>query len=30
MAAKAADFLVYDNAAVVYRENPEKAVRDYV
>ena len=26
MAAKAADFLVYDKAAGVYRENPEQAV----
>ena len=30
MAAKAADFLVYDKAAGVYRENPEQAVRDDV
>lgn len=30
MAAKAADFLVYDEAAGVYRENPEQAVRDDV
>ena len=30
MAAKAADFLVYDKAAGVYRENPEQLVRDDV
>ena len=30
MAAKAADFLVYDEVAGVYRENPEQAVRDDV
>ena len=30
MRAKAADFLVYDEAAGVYRENPEQAVRDDV
>ena len=30
MAAKAADFLIYDEAAGVYRENPEQAVRDDV
>ena len=30
MAAKAADFLVFDEAAGVYRENPEQAVRDDV
>lgn len=30
MAAKAADFLVYDKAAGVYHENPEQAVRDDV
>lgn len=30
MAAKAADFLVYDKAAGVYRENPEQVVRDDV
>lgn len=30
MAAKAADFLVFDKAAGVYRENPEQAVRDDV
>ena len=30
MAAKAADFLVYDEAAGIYRENPEQAVRDDV
>ena len=30
MAAKAADFLVYDEAAGVYRENPEQVVRDDV
>ena len=30
MRAKASDFLVYDEAAGVYRENPEQAVRDEV
>lgn len=30
MAARAADFLVYDKAAGVYRENPEQLVRDDV
>ena len=30
MAAKAADFLIYDEAAGVYRENPEQIVRDDV
>lgn len=30
MAAKAADFLIYDEAAGIYRENPEQAVRDDV
>ncbi|MBR4068456.1 MAG: sugar ABC transporter permease [Clostridia bacterium] len=30
MTSKAADFLVYDEAAKVYRENPEQAVRDDV
>lgn len=30
MTAKAADFLVYDKAAGVYRENPEQVVRDDV
>ena len=30
MAAKAADFLIYDEAAGVYRENPEQVVRDDV
>ena len=30
MAAKAADYLVYDEAAGVYRENPEQVVRDDV
>ena len=30
MRAKASDFLVYDEAAKVYRENPEQAVRDDV
>ncbi len=30
MTAKAADFLVWDEAAGVYRENPEQAVRDDV
>lgn len=30
MAAKAADFLVYDKVAGVYRENPEQLVRDDV
>lgn len=30
MKAKAADFLIYDEAAGVYRENPEQAVRDDV
>lgn len=30
MKARAADFLVYDEAAGVYRENPEQAVRDDV
>ena len=30
MAAKAADFLVFDEAAGVYRENPEQVVRDDV
>ncbi|MBQ7844912.1 MAG: sugar ABC transporter permease [Clostridia bacterium] len=30
MAASAADFLVYDKAAGVYRENPEQLVRDDV
>ena len=30
MKAKAADFLVWDEAAGVYRENPEQAVRDDV
>ena len=30
MAAKAADFLIYDEAAGVYRENPEQLVRDDV
>ncbi len=30
MAAKAADFLVFDEAAGVYRENPEQIVRDDV
>ena len=30
MAAKAADFLIFDEAAGVYRENPEQLVRDDV
>ncbi len=30
MAAKAADFLIFDEAAGVYRENPEQIVRDDV
>ena len=30
MAAKAADFLIYDEVAGVYRENPEQIVRDDV
>ncbi len=30
MTAKASDFLIYDEAAGVYRENPEQAVRDDV
>ena len=30
MAAKVADFLIYDEAAGVYRENPEQIVRDDV
>ena len=30
MTAKAADFLVYDEATGTYRENPEQAVRDDV
>lgn len=30
MKAKAADYLIYDEAAGVYRENPEQAVRDDV
>ncbi len=30
MTAKAADFLVYDEATCTYRENPEQAVRDDV
>ena len=30
MTPKAADFLVYDKAAGVYRENPEQLVRDDV
>ncbi len=30
MAAKAADFLIYDEVAGVYRENPEQVVRDDV
>ena len=30
MTAKASDFLIYDKAAGVYRENPEQVVRDDV
>ena len=30
MAEKASDYLIYDEAAGVYRENPEQAVRDEV
>ena len=30
MKAKAADFLIYDEAAGLYRESPEQAVRDDV
>ena len=30
MKAKAADFLIYDEATQTYRENPEQAVRDDV